>query len=130
MKHFTFFIDLHLQRCRRTALLQRRDGSGGVGPGSGEAEGAGGGGQGADRGGEPVEGGVRERKEEEEEEEDTQQVGAENREALGVLQSRADGGKTHVVTEGVTENRTHQMTCNTDTESEPLVLDICLYLGV
>lgn len=99
-------------RCHETRLPHRPAAAGG--PGSGEAEGAGGGGEGADRGGEPVEGGVREGEEEEEEEEDAQQVGGENCEALGVLQRRADGGETHVVTEGVTENRTHQVTCNTD----------------
>lgn len=85
-------------------------GSGGLG--SGEAEGAGGGGESADRCGEAVVGGVSEGEEEEEEKEDTQQVGGEDGDAVGVLHGCADGRETHVVTEGVAEHRAHQVTCS------------------
>lgn len=87
--------------------------SGDRGQGSGEAEGAGGGGEGAHRCRETVVGGVSEGEEEEEEEEDPHQVGGEDGEAVGVLHRCADSGKTHVVTEGVAEHWTHQVTCNT-----------------
>lgn len=90
--------------------------------GSGEAEGAGGGSEGADRRGEAVEGGVSEGEEEEEEEEDPQQVGGQDCYAVGVLQRCADGRETHVVTEGVAEDRTHQVTCSTGDE-EALTMD-------
>lgn len=91
------------------------------GQASGEAEGAGGGGEGADWCREAVVGGVSEGEEEEEEEEDTQQVGGEDGEAVWVLQCRANGRETHVVTEGVTEHWTHQVTCNT---RETLTLEL------
>lgn len=80
------------------------------GQGSGEAEGAGGEGEGADWCGEAVVGGVSEGKEQEEEEENPQQVGGEDSEAVGVLHCCADSGKTHVITEGVAEHRTHKVT--------------------
>lgn len=89
--------------------------------GSGEAEGAGGGGEGADWCGDAVVGGVSEGEEKEEEEEDPQQVRGEDGNAVGVLQRRADGGETHVVTEGVAEHRTHQVACN---KEEALTLDL------
>lgn len=87
-----------------------------VDQGSGEAEGAGGGSQGADWGGEAVKGGVCEGEEEKEEEEDPQQVGGDDGEAVGVLQGSADGRETHVVTEGVAEDWTHQVTCSDEDE--------------
>ena len=80
------------------------------GQGSGEAEGAGGGGEGAHGRGEAVVGGVSEGEEEEEEEDDPHQVGGEDGEAVGVLHRCADGRETHVVTEGVAEHGTHQVT--------------------
>lgn len=91
-------------------------GMGGRGQGSGEAEGAGGGGEGAHRCGEAVVGRVSEGEEEEEEEEDPHQVGGEDSEAVGVLHRCTDRWETHVVTEGVAENRTYQVTCNTQEE--------------
>lgn len=42
---------------------------------------------------------------------------------MGMLQSCADGRETHVVTEGVAEHRTHQVTCNTE-EEETLKMDM------
>lgn len=93
--------------------MREREREEGRGLGSGEAEGAGRGCESADRCGEAVEGGVGEGEEEEEEEEDPQQVGGEDGDAVGVLHGRADGGETHVVTEGVAEHRAHQVTCNT-----------------
>lgn len=69
------------------------------GKGSGQAEGAGIRGQSAHRRGEAVVGGVCEGEQEEDEEDHTQEVRAEDREALRVLQGRADGRKAHVVTE-------------------------------
>lgn len=58
-------------------------------------------------------GGVCEGEEEEHEEDDAQHVGGEDGGPVRVLQSRADGREAHVVTEGVTEHRAHQVTCNT-----------------
>lgn len=87
------------------------------GTGSGEAEGAGGGGEGADGCGEAVEGRVGEREEEKKEEENPEQVGGEDGEAMGVFQSSADGRESHVVTEGVAEDRTHQVTCSDENKS-------------
>lgn len=37
--------------------------------------------------------------------------------AVRVLQGGADGGETHVVTEGVAKDRTHQVTCSDEDES-------------
>lgn len=81
--------------------------------GSGEAEGAGRGGEGADWGGEAVVVGVSEGEQEEKEEEDPQHVGGEDSEAVRVLQRCADGREAHVVTEGVAEHWTNQVTCDT-----------------
>lgn len=83
---------------------------------SGEAEWAGGGSEGANWGGEAIVGGVSKGKEEEEEEKDPQQVGREDGDTVGMLQSCADGRETHVVTEGVAKHWTHQVTCNTEEE--------------
>lgn len=47
---------------------------------------------------------------EEEEENDPQHVEGENREAVRVVQGRAESWKTHVVAEGMAQHRTHQMT--------------------
>ena len=82
----------------------------GGGQGSGEAEGAGVGGKGADWCGEAIVEGVSEGEEEEEEEEDPQQVGGEDDDALGVLQGCADGRETHVVAEGMAQDRANQVT--------------------
>lgn len=79
-----------------------RDGSGADGPMSG--------GQGADWCGQTVEERVSHGKEEEEEENDPQHVERENREAVRVVQGRAESWKTHVVAEGMAQHRTHQMT--------------------
>lgn len=87
-----------------------------LGQGSGKAEGAGGGGKGADRGGETIEGGVSEGEEEEEEEKDPKQVGGEDGKAVGVLQRCADGRETHVVAEGVAQNRTDEVACSNEDE--------------
>lgn len=84
--------------------------------GSGEAEGAWRGGEGADRCGDAVEGGVSKWEEEEEEEDHPQQVGGQDCYAVGVFQRCADSRETHVVTEGVAEDWTHQVTCNTEDE--------------
>lgn len=78
-----------------------------MGQGSRKAERAEGGGEGADRGGEAVEGGVSEREEKKKEKENPQQVGGEDSEAVGVLQGHADGREAHVVTEGVAEDWTY-----------------------
>lgn len=59
---------------------------------------------------------VREGEEEEEEEENPEEVRGEDDEALRVLQSRADGGETHVVTERVAQHRAHQVTCSEEDE--------------
>lgn len=78
-----------------------------------EADGADRGRQSADWRGEAVVGGVGEGEEEEDEEDHAQHVGGEDGGPVRVLQSRADGREAHVVTEGVAEHRTHQVTCNT-----------------
>lgn len=78
-----------------------------------EADGAEGGRQSADWRGEAIVGGVSEGEEEEDEEDDPQHVGGQDGGPVRVLQGRADGREAHVVTEGVTEHRAHQVTCNT-----------------
>lgn len=59
---------------------------------------------------------VCEGEEEEEEEDYPEQVGGEDRVTLRVLEGRADGGETHVVTEGVAQHRAHQVTCSEKNE--------------
>lgn len=83
---------------------------------SGEAKGAGGWSEGTDWCGETIIEGVCEREEEDKKEEDPQHVGRKNHEALWMFKSCADGRETNVVTEGMTENWTHQMTWNTNKE--------------
>lgn len=58
-------------------------------------------------------GGVSEGEEEQDEEDHPQHVGGEDGGPVRVVQGCADGWEAHVVTEGVTEHRTHQVTCNT-----------------
>ncbi len=68
------------------------------------------GGQGADGCGKTVKERVSHGEDEEEEENDPQHIEGENREAVWVVQGRAESWKTHVVAEGVAQHRTHQMT--------------------
>lgn len=75
------------------------------------ANGARHGGQGADGCGQAIEERVSHGEDKEEEEDDPQHVEGEDGEALGVIQGRAESGKTHVVAEGMAQHRTHQMTC-------------------
>lgn len=74
------------------------------------ANGARHGGQGADGCGQAIEERVSHGEDKEEEEDDPQHVEGEDGEALGVIQGRAESGKTHVVAEGMAQHRTHQMT--------------------
>lgn len=68
------------------------------------------GGQGADGCGQTIEEWVSHGEDEEEEENDPQHVERENREAVRVVEGRAQSRKTHVVAEGMAQHRTHQMT--------------------
>lgn len=80
-----------------------------MGGDSGEAERAG---EGADWCREDIVEGISEGQKKKEKKEDPKQIGGENDEAMGVLQGCADGGETHVVTEGVAEDWTHQVACS------------------
>lgn len=68
-----------------------------------------GGGEGANWRGGAVVVWVGEREEKEEEENDPEKVGGEDGEAVGVLQGCADGREAYVVTEGVAEDWSHQV---------------------
>lgn len=106
----------HLSIALTSGSLCDKSLRGGVEQASGEAKGAGGRSEGTDRCGETIIEGVCEREEEDKKEKDPQHVGRKNHEALWMIQCCADGRETHVVTEGVTQNRTHQVTWNTNEE--------------